>query len=147
MGRQTTPPERAGELPDYRKGENFRLYEGLEDLYWTYRARLPEGENVFLVSGGIDYKYRVFSEDVTFYEYEGMQKPFEADVSAAADGSDPLATEIPDILLEEADRPAEGETRPTLGDMSISGLLDLTVRALETIQKIENSGFDWGNIS
>ena len=75
---------RAGELPDYRKGENFRLYEGLEDLYWTYRARLPEGENVFLVSGGIDYKYRVFSEDVTFYEYEGMQKPFEADVSAAA---------------------------------------------------------------
>lgn len=69
------------------------------------------------------------------------------DVSAAADGSDPLATEIPDILLDEADRPAEGETRPTLGDMSISDLLDLTVRALETIQKIENSGFDWGNIS
>ena len=45
---------RAGELPDYTVGTQFHAYDGLEDLYWTYRTRLPQGEHLYLVSGGID---------------------------------------------------------------------------------------------
>ncbi len=75
---------RAGELPDYTVGTQFHAYDGLEDLYWTYRTRLPQGEHLFLVSGGIDYRYCVFTDSEVLYEYEGMQKPFSLDVSPYA---------------------------------------------------------------
>lgn len=75
---------RAGELPDYRHGEQYRAYDGLEDYYWVYRTRLPQGKNMFLVSGGIDYSYKIYADDCLLYEYEGMQKGFSLDVSAYA---------------------------------------------------------------
>lgn len=60
------------------------------------------------------------------------------EVPVSADGSDPLATEIPEILLSD--------TKKTLGDMAIKDLLDLTTRALELIQQLENNPkFDWGD--
>lgn len=60
------------------------------------------------------------------------------EVPVSADGSDPLATEIPEILLSG--------TKKTLGDMAIKDLLDLTTRALELIQQLENNPkFDWGD--
>ena len=53
------------------------------------------------------------------------------DVRVATGADDPLAEEIPEFLLDEADRPGEGEPPLTLGDLSISDLLNLTVRALQ----------------
>lgn len=114
---------------------------------WKYMLTNENGAEEIASLNDIGSLMSNISYNINHKTLREMRDDGVLDVSAAADGSDPLATEIPDILLDEADRPAEGETRPTLGDMSISELLDLTVRALETIQKIENSGFDWGNIS
>ncbi len=72
---------RAGELPDYRIGTNYESYAGTEDYFWAYRATLPVGENMFLVSGGVDYRYKVYVENDLIYDYEGMQKPFSLDVT------------------------------------------------------------------
>ena len=50
-----------------------------------------------------------------------------------------LDTEIPDILLDETDRPEEGETRPTLRNQTVTSLLGFTSKALEILNEFETS--------
>ena len=59
------------------------------------------------------------------------------EVPAAGDGSDPLATKIPDILLEEP--VVNEEDRPTLGDQTVNSLLGFTSKALEILNEFETS--------
>jgi beta-mannosidase len=86
---------RAQGLPDYWRADNYKLFAGLEDQYWLYRARLelPElghDERVFFVCGGVDYRCRVSLEGQVLLEHEGMFSPFEIDLTDRARSGDAL---------------------------------------------------------
>ena len=70
---------------DVMYGENVRRFEALEDDEWEYHARLEyeaaDGERVFFVSRGIDYKYEIRLNGETIYAYEGMFRGVELDLT------------------------------------------------------------------
>jgi beta-mannosidase len=78
---------RAHDWPPHWQADNYRAYEWMEDVYWTYRATLPpqlqtaDGARVFLVGKGVDYQYQVRVNGEVVYEHEGMFSPFEIDVT------------------------------------------------------------------
>jgi beta-mannosidase len=99
---------RAQGFPEYWVADQFKVYQGLEDLFWLYRARLelPElgpDERVFFVCGGVDYHFRVLLEGSVVHEQEGMFTPFELDLTDRAKTGDML-----EILVFPAPK-AEGE--------------------------------------
>jgi len=71
---------KANNLPDYNKDDNYLLYDGLEDFYWTYRAMIPSGKNRFLVSQGIDYQYEIYFNNTLLYSYIGMYQGFKLQI-------------------------------------------------------------------
>ena len=86
---------RALGLPDYWVGDHFKAYQGLEDSYWRYRTQLSvpalhDGERLFFVCGGVDYRFRVLLAGVVLHEQEGMFTPFELDLSGRATSGDVL---------------------------------------------------------
>jgi len=81
----------AEEWPPYWQGENFRAYDGLEDFYWTYEARLEfldlaEDERLFFVCGGVDYHSEVVLNGKVLLEQEGMYAPLEVELTGARNG-------------------------------------------------------------
>jgi beta-mannosidase len=78
---------RGHDWPPHWQGDNYRAYEWMEDVFWTYRATLPQeletgnGERVFLVGKGVDYQYQVRVGGEVVYEHEGMFAPFTIDVT------------------------------------------------------------------
>jgi beta-mannosidase len=75
---------RAHDWPPHWKSDNYRAYEWMEDVFWTYRATLPEnrdGEHVFLVGKGVDYQYQIRIGGEVVYEHEGMFAPFEINIT------------------------------------------------------------------
>ncbi|HEY5376161.1 MAG TPA: hypothetical protein VIK01_20915 [Polyangiaceae bacterium] len=86
---------RAKGYPDYWVADQFKAYQGLEEFFWLYRARLelPElssDERVFFVCGGVDYHFRVLLEGAVLHEQEGMFTPFELDLTDRAKSGDVL---------------------------------------------------------
>ena len=79
-------------------GENCQKYEALEDDAWTYTARLSyerkEGEQVWFVSGGIDYRYDILLNQKKIYSYEGMFKPAELEITDLLTGNDELCVYV-----------------------------------------------------
>lgn len=79
-------------------GENCRKYEALEDDSWAYIARLEyersDGERVWFVSGGIDYRYDILLNRKKIYSYEGTFKPVEIDITELLEGDDELCVYI-----------------------------------------------------
>lgn len=77
---------------------NPELYMPLEDDFWEYRTELSyekkEGERVFFVSLGIDYKYEVCLNGKAIYAYEGMFRPFSIDITNELAGNDVLTVKI-----------------------------------------------------
>lgn len=78
--------------PDYRVGDNFRLFKWMENVFFTYRAdfrKMPEydGKEVWFVTKGIDYAYEIRLNGRTILKKEGMFSPSEV--------------RITDMLLEE----------------------------------------------
>lgn len=74
-------------LPDWRRDDNFKQWRWMEDVYWIYRTQLPEAklteeQELWFICGGIDYQYKVYIKNELRYEYEGMFKPFELNVTA-----------------------------------------------------------------
>lgn len=90
-------------------GENCRKYEALEDDSWAYIANLSykkeDGETVWFVSGGVDYKYDILLNFKKIYSYEGMFKPVEIDVTDYLTGDDELCVYIyPHPKREDAEK-------------------------------------------
>jgi beta-mannosidase len=64
-------------------------YAWMEDVFWLYRTRLDfkrphRDQRLFLVIGGVDYKWEVRLNGRTLHRYEGMFTPFEADLTRRA---------------------------------------------------------------
>lgn len=83
---------RAENWPPYWFGGHFKDYGWMEDTYWVYQARVPsftlkKDQRLFLVCGGVDYRYEVRINGEIVHVHEGMFTPFEIDCSAHA-GSD-----------------------------------------------------------
>ena len=110
---------RAKSLPEYWVDDQFKGYQGLEDLFWLYRARLelPEhgpDERVFFVCGGVDYRFRVLLEGAVVHEQEGMFTPFELDLTDRAKTGDVL--EILVFPAPKADGEPEGRAQARLSN-------------------------------
>ena len=76
-------------MPDWQYSLNARQYRWMEDVFWHYKTQMPDikGEQLFLCSGGIDYKYKVVIGGETRFEHEGMFTPFEINVSDVEAGT------------------------------------------------------------
>src|SRR5450432_682221 len=99
---------RAHEWPPYWVADHFKAYQGLEDCFWRYRARLDlpvlnGDERVWFVCGGVDYRFQVWLAGALVHDQEGMFTPFELDLTDCAISGDPL-----EILVFPAPK-AEGE--------------------------------------
>lgn len=83
---------RAENWPEYWKGNNFRDYRWMEDVWWIYRARIPAGlvhttgQRLIFACGGIDYRFSVSFEGAKLFEHEGMFTPIELDLTDRAFG-------------------------------------------------------------
>ena len=80
---------RAEGWPPYWYGGNFASYRWMEDVYWTYRARVGGAacsgdERLIFVCGGVDYRFAVLWEGLVIHEQEGMFTPFEIDLTDRA---------------------------------------------------------------
>lgn len=80
---------RAEGWPEYWKADNFRAYGWMEDVWWTYRTRVPavavpSGQRLLFQCGGVDYDYVVALDGRQIYSHEGMFSPFELDLTDGA---------------------------------------------------------------
>ena len=98
-------------------GNGCLQYEPLENNEWEYRAKLDykkaDGETVWFVSHGIDYKYQISLNGELIYENEGMFAPVELDLTKKLTGDDlltiriaphPKRADAPKRTRDEADR-------------------------------------------
>jgi beta-mannosidase len=108
---------RAQGLPEYWIADNFKAYQGLEDLFWVYRSELElpalaADERVFFVCGGVDYRFRVLLAGQVVHEQEGMFTPFELDLTDRAKTGDVL--EIVIFPAPKAENEPEGRAQARL---------------------------------
>lgn len=103
---------RAEGWPEYWKADNFRAYGWMEDVWWTYRTRLPavtvpEDQRLLFQCGGVDYHYEVLLDGRELYAHEGMFSPFELDLTEQAKAGALLEIRIrpaPKVAAARADR-------------------------------------------
>lgn len=81
---------------DVQYSDNYKQYLPTENDTWEYRTHLDfkaaEGERVFFVCGGIDYRYDISLNDKLIYEYEGMFRSVELDLTDELLGSENILT-------------------------------------------------------
>ena len=89
---------RAVGICDVMYGENVTRLEAVENDVFEYRATLDftvkDGERVFFVAEGVDYKYDVLLNGQTVCSYEGMFKACEVDLTESLRGNDALTVRI-----------------------------------------------------
>jgi beta-mannosidase len=69
--------------------DNWKDYGWMEDVYWTYSTRLDlpqagDGERLFFVCGGVDYRFKVRLDGEVVHDQEGMFTPFEIELTNRA---------------------------------------------------------------
>ena len=83
---------------DIMYADNCRKFEAIEDDSWEYITKLNyqkrDGERVWFVSGGIDYKYDILLNGKNIYSYEGMYKPVRIELTNLLSGDDELRIHI-----------------------------------------------------
>ena len=83
---------------DISYGDNCRQFDVLENDSWEYITKLnyekKDGERVFFVSGGIDYKYDILLNGKNIYSYEGMYRPVRLELTDMLMGDDELRVHI-----------------------------------------------------
>ena len=102
---------------DVMFADGCRQFERLENDDWEYRARLSyhagPDEGVWFVSLGIDYRYDVFLNGNRIYQYEGIFKPVELDLTDRLTGNDEIRIHVyPHPKREGA--AAEAARKPTV---------------------------------
>ena len=85
--------------PPYWKGENFRTYRWIEDMFWTYEAKLDfttllDGARLFFVCEGIDYRFIVKLNGETLHTQEGMFTPVEIELTGKTSSGDTLTITV-----------------------------------------------------
>ncbi len=103
---------KAHKWPDHNVADNFRSYEWMEDVFWVYQGKLDfaqpsPGEKIFLVCGGVDYRFQVLLKGVLLHDQEGMYTPFEIDLTGKARSGDSIEVRIwpvPKTRVSPADR-------------------------------------------
>lgn len=95
---------------DLSYSDNYKQFIPYENDAWEYVTRLKynknDGERVFFVSEGIDYKYDILLNGQVIYSYEGMYATVELDLTDKLVGNDVLSVYVyPHPKLEGA---AEG---------------------------------------
>lgn len=81
---------------DYWKADSWRDYLWMEDVFWLYRTRLEipvkqNGDQLFLVLRGVDYRFEVRLAGKTLVAQEGMFSPVELDLTDVANNGDELS--------------------------------------------------------
>lgn len=71
---------------DYSFSDNYKSYLWMEDVYWSYSAKveLPdynENDHLIFVCKGIDYRFKVKLDGTEIHAQEGMFTPFEIDLT------------------------------------------------------------------
>lgn len=66
--------------PDFMVGDRWKLFRWMEDEHFMYRAVFPrpaigDGEELYLVSNGIDYSYQILLNGHEIHSHEGMFAP------------------------------------------------------------------------
>lgn len=83
---------------DVYYADGCRQFEELERDTWEYRSLLhfsqSEGERIYFVSHGIDYRYDILLNNDLLYSYEGVFAPAELDLTDRLTGKDELCVRI-----------------------------------------------------
>ncbi|MBE6554059.1 MAG: hypothetical protein E7666_06940 [Ruminococcaceae bacterium] len=81
---------------DVQFADGYKQYIPYEDDAWEYSTHLRyskrEGERVYFVSKGIDYRYDILLNGEKLYSYEGMFRKAEVDLTDHLKGEDDLLT-------------------------------------------------------
>ena len=92
--------------------ENWKDYGWMEDVFWSYAARLDfeppgPGDRLFFVCKGVDYRFKVRLKGVVLHDQEGMFTPFEIDLTERARPGDEIEILVypaPKSCAEPVDR-------------------------------------------
>lgn len=83
---------------DLQYSDNYKQYKWMEDESWVYRTVFKnpskEGESLYFVSLGIDYKYKIIINDTEILEDEGMYSKIELDLTPYLKDENRLEVEI-----------------------------------------------------
>jgi len=77
---------KAENLPPYWYADNCKKYEWMEDVFWLYKAEIPDikldpSEELILYIGGVDYSFSVSVNDEILLKQEGMFTPVTLNLS------------------------------------------------------------------
>ena len=101
---------RANNWPPFYQGLNYKMYYGLEDLYWMYTAplnfTLSDNEIASVKFLGIDYKYQIRVDGEVLFEDEGMFSHVRVDVTRFANAPHELQ-----VILFPAPKEDDSDTR------------------------------------
>lgn len=105
---------RANGWEPYWRGTNYRRFDWMEDVCWSYRAELDvaarkQGERLFFVCRGVDYAFQVWLNGEVLHEQEGMYTPVEIDLTGRAKRGDTIQVVI--LPAPKAYPDTEGRTR------------------------------------
>ena len=85
-------------------------YEWMEDVYWLYRTEIKttslNGQRLYFVCGGIDYRFQVRLNNQILCDQEGMFTPLDIDITDTAkpgDSLEVLVFPVPKIYHEPVD--------------------------------------------
>ncbi len=83
----------------YIHADHYKDYLWMEDVFWTYRTRVPEcrateDERVFFVCGGVDYQFEVLLKGEIIHAQEGMFTPFDLELTGRAEAGDVLEVRV-----------------------------------------------------
>ncbi len=101
---------KAHQWPPHWIADNFRDYAWMEDVFWTYRASVTtpvggkENDRLFLVIGGVDYRFQISINGVVLLEQEGMFTPVEWDVTERPGELTVTIWPVPKSHAQPADR-------------------------------------------
>lgn len=86
---------RAEAWESYTYSDNYKQYSWMEDVYWSYLAKIElpelyEDEKLYFISKGIDYKFVVKLNGQVLHEQEGMFTPIEIDITDKVSGGEEI---------------------------------------------------------
>lgn len=77
-------------ITDHCYNVEYKKFGWSEDVFWRYKTHITvspkEGERLFFISKGIDYKFKILLNRVEIYAYEGMFKPVEIELKKTSVG-------------------------------------------------------------
>jgi beta-mannosidase len=89
----------AHNYPSYTYSDNYKAYLWMENAFWTYKTQLdyPElenGQRLFFVCGGVDYRFQIGVGESLLHDQEGMFTPVELELTGLAKSGDELWVRI-----------------------------------------------------